>query len=84
MEPGCVGGGRGIEGWWGSPYLNIGKFRGFLVSRFLGFHFVVFGLLLFGFLISKFQRSKLSKMHQIAISCFLADIDPVFKIVKKC
>ena len=58
------------------------------VSWFLGFWFLGFGFLGFvvseflGFKDSWFLGSKVSKICQMSISCFLEEIDPISKISK--
>ena len=52
---------------------------GFLVSWFLSL--LVSKLL--GFLVSKFQMSMIP-YYPNSISCFLEDIDPIFKMFKNC
>ena len=55
QRPGCRGGSRYIEGWWGFPYLEI-KFIGFLVFGRLVLKFL-------GLLVSKFLGFKISKIQ---------------------
>ena len=64
----------------GIPLIENKKFLGFLVSKFLGFNWFV----------QSFKDSKiiscfwkiLIPYYQNSISCFLEDIDPIFKIFK--
>ena len=67
--------------WWGAG-VGVGMLRGvlgFLVFWFLGFLVSWFQSLL----VSKLLGFKVSKIYQISISCFLEDIDPIFKILEK-
>ena len=49
---------------------KVSWFQSFLVSKFLGFN------------ASWFLGFKVSEIYQIAISCFLEEIDPISKIFK--